>query len=111
MLERNWPDFIAGKLPRAEVPVPGLDARIVDDGRCQVALFAFADAGTVPEHTHADKWGIVVDGSMELTVAGSTEVIRAGGSYFVPAGTAHGARVEGGTRIIEIFAEQRFELD
>lgn len=111
MVEREWPGFIAEELPRAEVPVPGLDARIVDDGRCQVALFTFADAGAVPEHTHADKWGIVVAGEMELTVDGSTEVVRAGGSYFVPAGIAHGARVEGGTRIIEIFAEQRFELD
>lgn len=110
MLDRDWPDFIA-RLPRANVPVPGLDARIVDDGRCQVALFAFADAGTVPEHTHADKWGIVVAGTMELTVDGSTATVSAGESYFVPAGTAHGATVEGGTRIIEIFAEQRFDLD
>lgn len=110
MDERRWPEFVQG-LPRAEVPVPGLEARIVDDGDHQVALFTFTTAGTVPEHTHADKWGVVVAGEMELTVDGSTRTVRPGDTYFVPAGVPHGADVEAGSQIIEIFDEQRFRLD
>ena len=110
MDQQRWPDFFA-RLPRAEAPVPGLETRVVDDGDCQVALFTFAEAGTVPEHTHADKWGVVVAGQMELTVDGSTRTVGPGDAYFVPAGVPHGANVEAGSRIIEIFAEQRFRLD
>lgn len=110
MDERGWPEFVNG-LPRAVVPVPGLEARVVDDGEVQVALFTFSAAGTVPEHTHADKWGVVVSGQMELTVDDSTRTVSPGQTYFVPAGVAHGASVEAGSQIIEIFAEQRFRFD
>lgn len=110
MDDGRWPDFVT-RLPRAEVPVPGLDARVVDDGDHQVALFDFAEAGTVPEHTHADKWGVVVTGQMVLTVDGTTSIVGPGDTYFVSAGVPHGANVEAGSRIIEIFAEQRFRLD
>jgi quercetin dioxygenase-like cupin family protein len=54
---------------------------------------------------------VVVAGNMELTVDGSTRTVRPGDTYFVPSGVPHGAVVEAGSRVIEIFAEQRFHLD
>lgn len=105
----RWPDFVRA-LPVASVPVPGLDARVVDDGACQVALFDFAEDAVVAEHIHADKWGILVAGQMTLSVAGSERPLAAGDSYFVPAGVPHGAQVVAGSRIIEIFGERRFDL-
>ena len=109
MDDAHWPEFVRG-LPMAVVPVSGLDARVVDDGACQVALFDFASDAVVAEHTHADKWGVVVAGQMTLSVDGEERAVAAGDSYFVPAGVPHGARVLAGSRVIEIFAERRFEL-
>lgn len=109
MGEIGWPEFVRA-LPAAVVPLPGLDARVVDNGTCQVALFDFAADGAVPVHTHLEKWGIVVAGSMELTVDGLPRSVSTGDAYFVPAGVPHGASVRAGTRVIEIFSERRFEI-
>lgn len=109
MDERGWPSFLH-RLPVADVPVPGLDARIVDDGTVQVAIFEFRDRAEVPVHSHADKWGIVVTGVMELTVGGEQRAVGVGDSYFIPSGVLHGATVAPGTRVIEVFAEHRFDL-
>lgn len=109
MGERGWPSFVR-RLPAAEVPLPGLDARVVDDGTVQVAMFEFTADAQVPVHAHADKWGVVVAGTMELTAGGEPRTVGVGDSYFVPAGVLHGATVAAGTRVIEVFAEHRFDL-
>jgi len=36
---------------------------------------------------------------------GQTRTIRPGESYFIPAGTVHGASIPAGTQILDVFAE------
>lgn len=49
-------------------------------------------------------------GTMDLAVDGEQRTVGVSDSYFVPAGVLHGATVAAGTRVIEVFAEHRFDL-
>jgi quercetin dioxygenase-like cupin family protein len=47
----------------------------------------------------------VLEGTVELTVSGSTRAYSTGSSYYIPAGAIHSAKLVAGTRIIEFFEE------
>jgi quercetin dioxygenase-like cupin family protein len=50
----------------------------------------------------------VVKGEMELTIAGETRAVPAGGAYRIPSDTIHSARcVKGPAEVIEVFAPLR----
>lgn len=99
-----FPDFIT-RLPLADLPFPGLTGWILQ-GETSQLLFLEADAEvTVPEHAHAAQWGMVVAGTLELTVAGVNRTCRAGDSYVIPAGAPHRAVLRPGCRAIDFFAD------
>ena len=43
----------------------------------------------VPEHTHGDQWGIVLQGTVRITIGTETHECHGGDTYFVPAGVPH----------------------
>jgi quercetin dioxygenase-like cupin family protein len=50
----------------------------------------------------------VVKGEMELTIAGETRAVPAGGAYHLPSNTVHSARcLKGPAEVIEVFAPAR----
>jgi quercetin dioxygenase-like cupin family protein len=59
----------------------------------------------LPLHTHGDQWGFVVSGAMELTIGGRTRTFTRGDSYFIPAGTPHGGKLQAGFRAMDYFAD------
>ena len=60
---------------------------------------------SVPEHSHGDQWGVVINGSIELTSLNQTRTYSAGDTYFIPAGTEHQARIYPGFRAVDYFAD------
>lgn len=70
-----------------------------------VAFFTFHKDMTLPPHAHGAQWGTVVEGRMDLTIAGETKTYVAGDSYSIPAGAEHSARIEAGARVIDVFEE------
>ena len=59
----------------------------------------------VPEHTHGDQWGIVLNGRVRILIGDEMHHCGRGDTYFVPAGVPHTTWVEPGTRGLDIFAE------
>jgi quercetin dioxygenase-like cupin family protein len=57
-------------------------------------LVEFVPGGSVAKHTHpGEELGYVVEGTLELTVAGqSPRTVKAGEAFFVPAGVVHEGR-------------------
>lgn len=47
----------------------------------------------------------MLEGQVELTVSGETRRYQPGGSYYIPAGAIHSAKLVAGTKIIEFFEE------
>ncbi len=105
MAERHttsFPGFIA-ELPQADMPIPGISARLLQAEGRQVLFMEFHESITVPEHSHEAQWGVVLDGVMELTVEGSKQTLRKGDTYYIPRGASHAAKIEGGYRDVVVF--------
>ena len=102
--EDFFPEIVTG-LPQADVPFAGVRAYLLQGERKQVVFVAFDDDADAPEESHAAQWVVVLDGEVELTMAGEKAVYRRGDTYFVPAGAPHAARIKAGSRLLDIFDE------
>jgi len=101
----EFPEFIKN-LPQADIPIEGITGWLQNGEHGQVLFLQTDRKITVPEHSHGDQWGIVIDGEMELTIAGETKKYVQGDSYFIPAGTMHGAVLYKDFRALDHFADK-----
>lgn len=102
------PDAFPGFI--RELPAPdgdvALDAYLSVGDHGLVMFYEAPDADVVvPEHTHGDQWGIVLCGTVRITIGEETRECHRGDTYFVPAGVSHLTLVRAGTRGIDVFAE------
>jgi mannose-6-phosphate isomerase-like protein (cupin superfamily) len=101
----EFPAFVR-KLPEADLPFTGLRGWLLQSESGQI-LFNESDVEvSVPEHSHGDQWGVVIDGNIELTVIDQTKTYSRGDTYFIPAEAAHRARIHAGFRAVDYFADQ-----
>jgi quercetin dioxygenase-like cupin family protein len=59
----------------------------------------------IPAHVHGAQWGVVLEGSMEMSIGDDTTTYSKGDTYYVPPGILHITRIKGGYRGIDIFAD------
>ena len=105
MSSTEFPIFVQS-LPQADLPFIGLRGWLLQSESGQV-LFNESDVEvSVPEHSHGDQWGVVIDGNIELTVGNQTWTLGRGDTYFVPNGVEHRARIHPGFRAVDYFADQ-----
>lgn len=105
MKPSEFPVFVRS-LPEADLPFEGLRGWLLQS-ESGLVLFNESDIElTVPEHSHGDQWGVVIDGKIDLTIGGQAHTYRIGDTYFVPAGTPHEARIYPGFRAIDCFADK-----
>jgi len=101
----EFPSFVRS-LPEADLPFEGLRGWLLQSDSGQV-LFNESDIEvSVPDHSHGNQWGAVIDGKIETTIGGQTTIYSRGDTYFIPAGTAHRARIYPGFRAVDYFADQ-----
>jgi quercetin dioxygenase-like cupin family protein len=98
----EFPQFIR-ELPAVEVPFPGVSGHLLQGRTQQVAFLRFEDDVEVPEHSHNAQWELVIAGEVRLRMGAETKTYRAGDSFYIPAGEAHGASVRAGYRSIVFF--------
>lgn len=101
-----YPDFIRA-FPSIDVPFPEdiVQTAVIRSDAGMVAFFTFLKDLELPMHAHGDQWGTVIEGEIEFTIGGVTQVYRPGDSYSIPAGVEHGAMIKAGTRVIDVFQE------
>jgi mannose-6-phosphate isomerase-like protein (cupin superfamily) len=105
MKSSEFPIFIRN-LPEADLPFKGLRGWLLQSETGQI-LFNESDIEvSVPWHKHGNQWGVVIDGKIELTIGDETRTYSRGDSYFIPAGTAHKARIYPGFRALDYFADR-----
>ena len=75
-----------------------------------IVHFILEEGAVVPSHSHPhEQVGYVVEGELEMTVAGETHRLQAGDSYLAPANVEHSARAAQRTVVIDAFAPPREE--
>ena len=102
--ENEFPDFVKS-LPCPDGKV-ALDAYLSSGDRVLVMFYEARDREVVvPEHVHGDQWGIVLSGTVRITVGDEMNIGQRGDTYFVPGGVPHTTWVEPGTRGLDVFEE------
>ncbi len=91
------------QLPEAEIPFEGANARLSQGEDHQILFMKFEQDIDLPPHQHAAQWGIVLEGSIELTIDGKRTRYLKGDRYFIPANTLHSARIFAGYADITFF--------
>jgi quercetin dioxygenase-like cupin family protein len=106
-MEKFWqPDLIA---PRQLAP--GVTAKIASGEKVMLSLVTLAPGAVVPEHAHPhEQMGMLMSGTLELTVAGETRTLSGKAIFLVSGGVRHKA-VAGpqGAMTLEAFSPPREE--
>ena len=104
MSEHAFPEMVHS-LPEVDVPLEGVRGWLLQGKDRQLVFWEIEPIGEVPQHSHGEQWGVVVEGEMDLTIGGQTRRCRAGDSFHIPAGVEHGAKFLTHFRAIDFFAD------
>ncbi len=103
--ETLFPDIIT-KLPRADIPVEGLNSYLLQCTDHQVIFMSFEKDVEVPEHSHESQWGVVLNGVIELTINSERRIYKKGDTYFIPKNIPHSAEIKAGYKDITLFNQK-----
>ncbi len=93
--------------PEIDVPVEGIRGWKVGGSDGLVVFFEIQPGTILPEHSHCFQWGIVIDGSIELTIGGKKKVYNKGDSYIMLEGAPHSARIPDGCLAMDYFSDPK----
>jgi quercetin dioxygenase-like cupin family protein len=96
-----------GGLGEREV-VPGFVGRFVHTGSMTVASFRVRAGSLLPPHSHPhEQVSIVIEGRLEMSLAGSVRVLEPGLVASIPPGVEHSGRALSDCRVIDVFSPVR----
>jgi len=103
------PLFTLETLPVREI-FPGLRARIIHTDRVSHSWVDIDEGATFPEHQHPHEQIVnVLEGDLELTVAGERYLLSSGRVFVIPPDTPHAGRALTACRVLDTFAPVREE--
>lgn len=90
-------------------PIQGVQMNVMAGARAMCNWVRIDPGATVPLHDHPhEQLGLVLEGSLEMTIGDETRVIEPGVSYIVPGGVPHAATAgAGGCLVLDIFSPPR----
>lgn len=88
---------------------PGIRARIVTGEQMMTCWITIEPDRELPLHDHPNEQiGVVVEGSIAVTIGEETRTVEAGEAYVVPAGVRHGGKTgPDGVLVMESFSPPR----
>jgi len=94
-------------LPEHEV-FPGFRGRMVHGDKASLVWWRIAEGSVLPEHDHPHEQVVcLLEGALELTVAGAPQVLRAGDVLVIPGGVRHSGRALTEVRVLDVFSPVR----
>lgn len=95
------------QLPQKEVFQTG-KAHFIHSENMTIAYLDFEAGTVVPEHAHIhEQISTVIEGQLEFTLNGETQILEAGKIVVIPAYTPHAAKALTFCRIIDVFSPVR----
>lgn len=108
-MSKIFPEFITD-LPRPDTAFD-IDAHIVPSEFAMTMFYSTDTEIDIPEHSHGPQWGVVLAGSMEMTIGGVSKTLGVGESYYVPDGVEHTTKIGAGYSGIDVFSDaHRYEV-
>jgi quercetin dioxygenase-like cupin family protein len=99
-----FPDVITS-LPEADIPLNGVQAWLSQAETHQIIFMEFSRDVDLPEHSHAAQYGIVLEGTIDLTIDGMGYTFTKGDRYYIPEGVRHSGKIHAGYADITFFAQ------
>ena len=93
-------------LPEADVPLEGVKAYLAQGNNFQIIFMEFEKDVSVPEHSHEDQWGIILEGKIDLVIDGKLKTYSKGDRYLIPKGVKHSATIYAGYRDLTFFNQK-----
>jgi quercetin dioxygenase-like cupin family protein len=93
-------------LPEADMPLQGATAWLSQADNHQIMFMCFEEDVEMPKHSHAAQVGFVLEGIIELTVAGEKRRYEKGDRYYIQEGVEHSGRIYAGYSQIVLFNEK-----
>ena len=101
------PLITVAALPVREI-FPGLRARLVHTDRVTHSWVDLDEGASFPEHHHPHEQIVsVLDGTLEIVVAGDRHVMTPGQVFVIPPHTPHAGRALTRCRVLDTFAPVR----
>ena len=91
---------------------PGVITRTFWGDNQLLSIVELEPHSEVPNHTHPhEQGGLMLEGEMEMNIAGESRILKPGDGYVIPGGVEHYAR-SGDVRakVLDIFAPVREEF-
>jgi len=91
--------------------LPGIIARTFWGEKMLAAVVDLDPHTDLPLHSHPhEQLGIVIEGTIEFTIAGQVQILGAGQVYLIPGGVEHGAKTfEHRVKVMDVFSPVREE--
>ena len=93
-------------LPKVDMPFTGYEAYLSQGENHQIIFMRFSEDVTLPEHSHESQWGIVLEGKIELTIAGATNMYIKGDRYFIGKDVKHSGKIFAGYADMTFFNQK-----
>lgn len=104
-MNKLFPEIIR-KLPKADIPIEGLQSFLLQGENQQVVFMAFKNTVEISEHSHEAQWGVVLDGKIELTIDGKKHLMKKGDTYYIPKDVKHSAVISAGYKDVILFDQK-----
>ena len=91
---------------------PGVRTRTFWGDEMLLSIVEFDPNSDVPNHTHPhEQGGMMLEGELEMDIAGQTKVLLPGDVYIIPGNVEHWARSgDSPVRVLDIFSPVREEF-
>jgi quercetin dioxygenase-like cupin family protein len=106
MGKENFFPPIVTKLPKADIPLEGVNSYLFQGASQQFVFMSFEKDVAAPEHKHEGQWAVILDGEIELTIGGKIFNFKKGDTYFIPKGIMHSARIRKGYKDLTLFDQK-----
>ena len=90
-------------------PFDGIQMNVLSGARMMANWVRLAPGAIVPDHEHPhEQLGLVIEGEIDMTIAGETRRVGPGVAYVVPGGVRHaGVGGPDGCLVLDIFSPPR----
>ena len=90
---------------------PGFHARLIHTVGMTLAYVDIDEGSTLPEHAHVHEQVVnVLEGELELIVAGESHILKAGDVYVLASNVPHAGHARTDCRILDVFNPVREDL-
>lgn len=100
-----FPDPIKN-LPQVDMPYANYEAYLSQGENHQIIFMRFGEDVDLPEHSHECQWGIVLEGKIELTVAGQKNTYTQGDRFFIEKNVKHSGKIFAGYADMTFFGQK-----